>query len=211
MKTTELIDRLAIELRPTPRRARRLGIAVFIGGVFALAGLWLFLGLRPDLVSAIFTGELWMKMAFTVAIALAAFFLCARLARPEGKPGWWLLGLALPILAIGVTACVEMMATTLPERHMLWMGHTAVQCMWCIPLLALPLLIGVLWAFRFFAPTRLRLAGFSAGLLAGAGAAALYTLHCEESGMAFVATWYSAGMLSPALLGWLIGPRVLRW
>jgi hypothetical protein len=119
--------------------------------------------------------------------------------------------LLVPILALGVAACVEMMAAPHPERQMILLGHSAVQCLWCIPLLAVPLLIAILWAFRFFAPTRLRLAGFSAGLLAGATAAVMYTLHCEETAAAFVATWYSAGMLLPALLGWLIGPRVLRW
>ena len=94
---------------------------------------------------------------------------------------------------------------------MMWMGHSAIQCFWCIPLLAGPLLLGALWAFRQFAPTRLRLAGFSAGLLAGAVAAVVYALHCDEAAPAFVATWYGAGMLFPALLGFVIGPRVLRW
>lgn len=211
MKTTELIERLASDLKPTPQRARRLGLAILIGGVVALAGLWALFGLRPDLASAMLTTEFWVKWSFTLAVALAAFILCSRLARPEGKAGWWPLGLVLPILALGVAACVEMMATAQPERQMIWMGQTAVQCMWCIPLLALPLLIGILWAFRFFAPTRLRLAGFCAGLLSGAAAATLYALHCEETAMAFVATWYSVGMLLPALLGWLFGPRVLRW
>ncbi|MGH8188695.1 MAG: NrsF family protein, partial [Steroidobacteraceae bacterium] len=27
----------------------------------------------------------------------------------------------------------------------------------------------------------------------------------------FVATWYSAGILIPALLGLVVGPRALRW
>ena len=51
----------------------------------------------------------------------------------------------------------------------------------------------------------------SAGLLAGSAAAVVYALHCEETAPAFVATWYSAGMFLPALLGLIIGPRVLRW
>ena len=211
MQTSELIDRLASDLRPTPQRARRRGIAIFAGAVLALGVLWAFFGLRPDLASAILTPAFWMKWSFALLIATAAFILCARLARPEGKAGWWPIGLLLPIFGLGVSACVEMMATPYPERQMLWLGQSAMQCLWCIPLLAIPLLIAILWAFRFFAPTRLRLAGFSAGLLAGAAAAVMYTLHCEETGMAFVATWYSAGMLLPALLGWLIGPRVLRW
>jgi len=42
-------------------------------------------------------------------------------------------------------------------------------------------------------------------------AAVVYAVHCTESAAAFVATWYTFGMLLPALLGLLIGPRVLRW
>lgn len=211
MKTTELIDHLATDLRPAPHRAHRLGIAVLIGGIFALAGLWASFGLRPDLATAMLTSAFWIKWSFALAVAVSAFILCARLARPEGKAGWWLLGLVIPILAVGVAGCVEMMATPQSERQMILMGQTAAQCLWCIPLLAVPLFVGVLWSFRFFAPTQLRLAGFCAGLLSGAVAAVLYALHCEETGMAFVATWYGVGMLVPALLGWLIGPRVLRW
>jgi hypothetical protein len=211
MQTTDLIERLATDLRPTPHRAKWLAVAIFGGAVLALLLLWAFFGLRPDLAGAVLTSAFWMKWGFALAIATAAFFLCARLARPEGKAGWWPIGLLLPILTLGVVACVEMMAAPQAERQMMWLGHTAVQCMWCIPLLAAPLLIAILWAFRFFAPTRPRLAGFSAGLLAGAAAAVLYALHCDETALAFVATWYSAGMLFPALLGFLIGPRVLRW
>jgi hypothetical protein len=61
------------------------------------------------------------------------------------------------------------------------------------------------------APTRQRLVGFSAGCLAGAAAAALHAIHCNETAAAFVVSWYTAGILLPALVGMLIGPRVLHW
>ena len=211
MKTADLIERLATDLRPTPPRAQWLGIAILVGAALALGLLWVFFGLRADLAGALLTPAFWMKWGLALVTATAAFFLCVRLARPEGKPGWWPIGLVLPILAVGVIACVEMMGAPHPERRMIWMGHSAVQCLWCIALLAAPLLIAILWAFRSFAPTRPRLAGFSAGLLAGAAAAVMYALHCDETAAAFVATWYSAGMLLPALIGLLVGPRLLRW
>lgn len=211
MQTTDLIDRLAADLRPTPPHTVWLGIAIFFGGVLAFALLWAFFGLRDDLAIALLTPEFWMKWGFALVTATAAFLLCVRLARPEGKPGWWPMGLLLPILAVGVIACIEIVEAPHPERRMLWLGHSAGECLWCIPVLATPLLVAILWAFRSFAPTRLRLAGFSAGLLAGAASAVMYALHCDETAAAFVATWYSAGMLLPALLGFLIGPRALRW
>ena len=211
MQTSELIERLSAELRPTPRRAQLLGVAIAIGAAVALGLLWLFFGLRPDLQGAMLTGAFWMKWGFTLFTAVIAFTLCARLARPEARPGWWPVALLLPFLAVVAFACLEVSVAPQPERRMMWLGHSAIQCPWCITLFSVPLLVGILWAFRYFAPTRLRLAGFSAGLLAGSAAAVIYSLTCDETSAAFVATWYSAGMLIPAFLGWLIGPRVLRW
>ena len=61
------------------------------------------------------------------------------------------------------------------------------------------------------APTRLRLAGATAGLAAGSAAALVYCLHCPELAAPFVGFWYVLGMLIPAAAGALIGPRLLRW
>jgi hypothetical protein len=61
------------------------------------------------------------------------------------------------------------------------------------------------------APTRLRLAGFSAGLLSGAVAAVVYCLHCPELGAPFVGFWYLLGMLIPASIGAFLGESFLRW
>jgi hypothetical protein len=48
-------------------------------------------------------------------------------------------------------------------------------------------------------------------LTAGGAGAAVYALHCPESGAPFVAIWYSMGILLACGLGALLGPRVLRW
>lgn len=80
-----------------------------------------------------------------------------------------------------------------------------------ILLLSLPAGGGMLLVMRQLAPTRLRLAGAAAGLVAGSGAALVYTLHCPELALPFVALWYLGGMLLPALLGAIIGPRLLVW
>ena len=61
------------------------------------------------------------------------------------------------------------------------------------------------------APTRLRWAGAAAGLLAGAGGALVYALHCPEMAAPFIGIWYLLGMLIPTTIGALVGPRVLRW
>jgi Uncharacterized protein conserved in bacteria len=74
-----------------------------------------------------------------------------------------------------------------------------------------PTFIGVFWALRGLAPTRLRIAGAAGGLLAGATATLAYCLHCPEMGIPFWGVWYLLGMLLPTGLGAVLGPRLLRW
>jgi hypothetical protein len=74
-----------------------------------------------------------------------------------------------------------------------------------------PAFVAVLWAMKGLAPTRLRLAGAGAGLLAGALGALVYTLHCPELAAPFLGVWYVLGILIPAAFGAVVGPRVLRW
>ena len=77
--------------------------------------------------------------------------------------------------------------------------------------LAAPVFLGVAWALRRLAPTRLAMAGAAAGLLAGAVGATVYGLYCEETAAAFVVTWYTLGIAVCATAGALLGPRLLRW
>jgi hypothetical protein len=213
MQTTDLIDRLAADLRPIPKRAAWHGlvIALAAGSVVALGALWVFFGPRIDFASALLTFSLWMKWAYALGVSAAAFSLCARLSRPEGAPGALPLVLGMPFLVLGAMALIEISGVPADERRVLWLGRTALMCPWTIAALAIPIFIAALWALRRLAPTRQRWAGFSAGCLAGAAAAALYAIQCREAAAAFVISWYTAGILLPGLVGMLIGPRVLRW
>jgi hypothetical protein len=38
-----------------------------------------------------------------------------------------------------------------------------------------------------------------------------YTLACQNDGTAFVATWYTAACVIMAVIGAVVGHRVLRW
>ena len=42
------------------------------------------------------------------------------------------------------------------EQRDLWLGQTALRCLWTIAALAIPILIAALWALRRLAPTRQR-------------------------------------------------------
>ncbi len=119
--------------------------------------------------------------------------------------------LALPVLLLWLFAAGELVSVPANERLALLAGRSWQVCVPSILLLSLPAGGGMLLVMRQLAPTRLRLAGAAAGLVAGSGAALVYTLHCPELALPFVALWYLGGMLLPALLGAIIGPRLLVW
>ncbi len=116
--------------------------------------------------------------------------------------------------AVGLALTAAMLRSAdLPAevRRTDWLGETAALCPWLIGLLSVPCLVALCVVMRRAAPTRLRWAGCCAGLLAGAISMLVYSLHCPEQGMAFIATWYTLGMCIPAAAGAVLGPRLLRW
>ena len=213
MQTTDLIDRLAADLHPTSPGAawKTLAVALSVGSVVALGAACVSFGKGNDFAAMLLTSSLWMKWAYALGVSAAALSLCARLARPEGAPGALPFLLGVPLLMLGAIAVMEVAGLPADERRALWLGRTALMCPWIIGALAIPIFVAVLLALRQLAPTRPRLAGFSAGCLAGAIAAGLYAIYCKETAAAFVVTWYTAGILLPGLVGVLIGSRVLRW
>lgn len=213
MLTEELIDRLSARVPRLRRHAgpRRILAGVAWGTLAALAVLLVAYGLRPDLASAARTVPFWMKWAFTVSLAGAAFVIVRRLSRPEGRIGTAWIGLAAPLALVAGLAAFELSAAPAAAWPALWLGATAARCASAIVLLAVPSLVGLLWAFRRLAPTRPASAGAAAGLLAGAAGAAVYALTCPEQTAMFMATWYTGGIALSAALGGLVGRRALRW
>jgi hypothetical protein len=213
MNTEDLIDRLSEELKPAPQRALvvRLGAAALIGSAAALLAMLALIGLRPDIAVAVREGSFWMKAAYTSGLAVAGFLLVERVSRPgQSGGGNWLIALAIVALAAGLGVW-ELVRAPSGLRPTVLMGHSWSTCMTSIAALSLPGLFALLWAMRSLAPTRLRLAGLAAGLLAGGLGATVYGLSCVESTAAFMAAWYSLGILAVGALGAMAGPRVLRW
>lgn len=144
------------------------------------------------------------------SVAAAAFVLVRRVGRPGGRVGSAGLLLAAPIAIVAVMGAVQLrlapeaerMGLAGPQRDRMPLAHRGP---------GRARLCGLLWAFRRLAPTRFPLAGFSAGVLAGSAAASVYALACTESGAAFLATWYTLGILGCGVVGALAGSRLLRW
>ncbi|MDF9442314.1 DUF1109 domain-containing protein [Stenotrophomonas acidaminiphila] len=196
MKTHELIDLLASDPMPVQRHAaaRRFGLALPLGLLMSLGLLRVGFGLRPDLAEASIQPMFWAKAVFALAMFCGALWVTLRLSRPGQA----------------VAAAVLWLASG-DERLAMLMGRSWRSCAFSIALLSLPLMGTTFWAVRGLAPTRLRLAGASAGLLAGGAATLVYCLHCPEMDAPFWAVWYVLGLSLPTAAGALLGPRLLRW
>jgi hypothetical protein len=186
-------------------------MGVIVGGVLTFILLLACFGMRDDMTMAVSTGAFWMKWAFVLAGGIPAFALARRLARPDGSVGNLPMMLIAPVVVLASFAAVRLLGVSPETRATLWLGHSASACPWIIGGLSIPVFAATLMAFRRSAPTRLSLAGFTAGLLSGSVAAFMYALCCNETEPAFIVTWYTLGMLLPALIGAVLGPRLLRW
>ena len=211
--TDELIDRLTGDLRPARQGVvpGRLLLGLAAGSVVALVWVVLGLGLRPDFPGALSTQMFWIKLAYVTALGGVSIWALDRLSRPAASSRGRLIWLTAPVVAIAMMSMVQLGPASSPERIALVMGHSAKMCPLLILATAAPIFAALVWALRGLAPTRPRLTGAVTGLAAGGMGAALYALHCPESGAAFVAIWYGLGILAASGAGALLGPRVLRW
>ena len=211
--TDDLIAALSRSVPPVRPHAlgRRLGAGLGLGALLTLALVGGGLGFRPDLWAAVHGSAFWVKWLYTASLGLCALLATARLARPDAAPPRWLWAIALPVVGLAVLGAVQMARVPQGEWLAMWLGHSWKVCSTLVFALSVPIFTGLLWSFRRLAPTRLRLAGATAGLAAGGWAAALYCLHCPEVSAIFVLTWYTLGIGAACSLGALLGPRLLRW
>jgi len=213
MKTDDLISMLARGADPVEPHAMRRRYAAALGwGAFGATLLMaVFLGVRPDLADAALQAVFWVKLAFPAALLGGALLAALRLSRPGVRLGGAAAAIAAPVLAMWLLSGAVLLGAPPAERAQMVFGETWASCPFTIALLSAPLFAALLWAMKGLAPTRLALAGGTAGLLSGATGALIYALHCTEMAPPFLGIWYLLGMLIPAALGALLGPRVLRW
>lgn len=211
--TDTLIAALAEDLKPVRQGAvtRRILLTAIIGFVVSAVVMIAWLGLRPDLTTAIATPIFWVKFGYTLAIGFFGLLAVERLARPDGKVAAPLLAVLSVFGVIALFSIVQLVIATDDARHALIFGSSALRCPFYIFALSMPFLIANIIALRQLAPTRLPLAGLGAGLMAGALGAWVYSFHCTEEALPFLAIWYSLGIAAVAALGAAIGRFALRW
>ena len=210
MKTDDLIQALAAGLEPArPARLNRLFLLAAV--VTAAIGVVMLLGVRPDLGQAALGATFWLKALYTLSLAAASAWLVQRLGRPGAAIGRSGMALAAVVAVAALAGVIELLSLPAELRMDDLMGFTWQVCainILIVSAFAAPL---VFLSARRLAPTRPVLAGGALGVLTGAIAATAYGLHCPEATAAFVAVWYTLGVLAAGLIGALIGRFALRW
>ncbi len=212
MKTDDLIAMLASDAGAVAPRVWRARYALALGAglIGAVLLMVMMLGVRPDIVDAVRLPMFWVKLVFPAMLAAGALLAVVRLSRPGVDIGRAGSVVAAPVLAIWVLAVLALLGAPENRAILIW-GESWVDCLVNIPMLSVPAFVAVFWVMKTLAPVRPALAGAAAGLLAGALSAIIYALHCPELAAPFIGIWYLIGMLIPAALGALIGPRLLHW
>lgn len=212
MKTDDLIRVLAAdsEHRATPFSAT-MTIALICGSVASMIVFALWMGPRPDFVSALASPRFPFKVFVVAVLALAAIGLVSRAGRPGARLFPWALVAISSVALLLASAVAELLV--LPSNA--WLsslnGTNRLLCLALIPgLAALPLFAAIM-GLRYGAPRRPAVAGGIAGLAAGAIGATLYALYCNNDSPLFVATWYSVAIALVVIVGTIAGSRSLHW
>jgi hypothetical protein len=212
MDTDQLIRTLAADnAHRAPRVGGLLAMGLLVAAPFSILIFATFLGVRPDVMTAMRNPFFDTKFAVTLSLAIPAIIISLHLSRPEAlMRGWaWLLLLPVGLLAVAIGS-EAMMAPAMPMSMRL-VGRNSRACMMAIPAMSLPLLAGALFGLRHGAPSRPALAGALAGLLSAGLAATLYASHCTDDSPLFVATWYTIATAVVTAIGAAVGSRVLRY
>jgi hypothetical protein len=213
MKTDELIDMLGTNIEPVKGGQLRdtLLIALAVGAVAALCLMLAIFGAPAEALGGEYFGLKVLALAFTLGLVAAGASFLIRAARP-GEPGrrpLVLIGLLfLAILSAGGGALV----LTHPAA---WggmvFGPQWAVCLICIPLFSIAPFASLIWALRKGAPTNLTSTGAITGLVAGALGATVFAFHDPGGSIPFIVLWYGGPIVLCALVGAILGPRLLRW
>lgn len=211
MKTDRLIDMLAKGVEPArkPTFKRQLALTAAAGLIVAILIVALGAGVRPDIGAAL--APVLMKAGFAACATAIVLPLTLQLMRPGRPLGWRILAIGAFVALAALIAFVALMGADPAERMRLLMGGAFPWCIVFIPLLATPTAAGLLWLMRAFAPTRLTMTGAAIGAFSGGMGAIAYALYCPVDSVAFVTIWYVLAISVCAVLGAIIGARLLRW
>jgi hypothetical protein len=211
MKTEDLIEALARGEDATAKRKAwpRIVFALAVGLLLGVGLLLTFFGMRPDIGAA--RMMVMMKAGFAAMAAGVSLPLLMRLSRPGRGLGWRVAAIIGFAALCAVVTAIALMGGDPSTRFAAWMGGQFPWCIVIIPLLAAPTAALLGWLVRDLAPTRLTMTGAALGAVSGGIGAMVYAMYCPVDSVAFVATWYAVSIALCAVIGAVVGARLLRW
>ncbi len=213
MKTDELINILGTNLDAVKGGQLRntFVIALAVGAIAAICLMLGIFGVPTDGLGGEYFGLKIVAMAFTLGLVAAGTSFLARAARP-GEPGRTPLIVVALLFVVMLSAGIAALVLNHPTA---WggmvFGPQWAACLFCIPLFAVAPFASLIWALRKGAPTHLVRTGATIGLVAGALGAAVFAFHHPGGSIPFIVLWYGGPILLCALVGAILGPRLLRW
>ncbi|TAG06292.1 MAG: DUF1109 domain-containing protein [Betaproteobacteria bacterium] len=213
MKTDDLISMLAHDAPPVDRRAYAMKVALALLGAAALsfAVMVVWMSINPKLAALLGNLWFWVRFAFIASLAALTWWALSRLGKPGAARSVSLWPLVVPVLVLGVVGVWMLIDAPADRRLPMILGVSWDVCSRNIAMLSIPLFLASIWVARQFAPTRLRVTGAVLGFFSGAVGALIYSMHCPELSPSFLMIWYTLGMLIPAVIGALLGRRLLAW
>ncbi|GAC1394784.1 MAG: hypothetical protein NVSMB47_04280 [Polyangiales bacterium] len=206
--------RAAIGAAPRPPAAR-LGTRLSIGiGVAVLATLAVAAKMRPD-APQIPASAFFATVGASLLLAIAAVGVSALPGRRGlGAPVTLLVGAAcaVPVLYALITALWPMHASglALPEPALADAMRGAIPCVLTSIGVAGLAFLGLAWALRRAVPVAAALRGAALGAAAGAWSGLAMHLHCPHFDRAHVLIGHVAPIVLFAIVGAVVGPRMVR-
>jgi hypothetical protein len=207
MKTSSLIDLLSQDTPNAKPQFRFTFSCTFVVSVgLIILFFMLFLTLRSDFGKAVLTSNFMIKLSFTLSLTVLLGLQTYKSISPTHKISskWFFAPLVLLTLAFLFEADKAKTLLALPKSS--WSA-----CLFFIPTLSLLSLIPFLWVLKNGASANPSLSGLTIGGFCGALGASFYAFHCTEDSSLFVLVFYSLGILTAALVGGLVGKKVLKW
>lgn len=213
MKTDELIDLLGANVEPVKSgyMRRALLAALAIGAAAAFCLRLAVYGVPANPFSGEDVGLKVAGLALALGLVVVGGGFLIKSARPGDAGRWPLIVIGVLLLTIFSAGAIALAVASPSAWGGMVFGPQWAMCFLCIPVFAALPFATLVWALRKAAPTRLALTGAVIGLVAGALGATVCAYHYPSSSIPFLALWYGGPIVLCAVIGALLGPRLLRW
>lgn len=213
MNTEELVRILSVGIDPVNPRliVRDIYVSALAASALVLSVSLAALGLGWSGGTFANMGFLAIKVLFAASVTGIAFYFLQKYLRPGNAIPWLIAFVAAPFGVMLVLAGVVLSMSSTGHWHKMAVGTHWLECAVLIPVFSILPFGTLMWALRKAAPTHLVETGALAGLVAGGVGAIAYSVHCSDDSMVFIALWYGGAIALFAIVGALVGPRLLRW